>query len=107
MQSKIKHSLEEMKGQAEEVSALLKSFGHPKRLLVLCFLADRDHSVHQLEELCDIGQSQLSQFLKRMELEGLLSSHKEGRQVIYSISDERVRQLIGQLQNIFCRKAKA
>lgn len=94
--------IEELKSNIDQVAALFKSLSHPKRLLILCFLTNREYSVHELEELCNIGQSQLSQFLRRMELEGILESRKEGRNIFYSIKNEQALQLITSTQKIFC-----
>lgn len=94
--------LEEIKVRSEEVAGILKTIGHPKRLLILCMLADSKHTVQELEEACEVGQSQLSQFLKRMELEGLLKSTRDGRYVYYEISKDEIKELINSLQEIFC-----
>lgn len=94
--------IEQLKNNSEKVAEILKVLGHPKRLLILCFISQKKHTVQELEELCDIGQSQISQFLKRMELQGLINSTKEGRFVIYQITDPRVKELIHSLHGIFC-----
>lgn len=94
--------MEEIVKQSEQVAGILKTLGHPKRLLILCFLREGAKSVGQLEELCDIAQSQLSLFLKRMDNEGLIKNEREGNFIYYSIKDERVLKLINELNNIFC-----
>jgi len=99
--------IDELKKNSEEVADILKTIGHPKRLMILCFLCQAEHTVNELELLCEISQSQLSQFLKRMELEGLISSRKEGKFVKYKIENFKVAALINSLYGIFCgKKAK-
>lgn len=96
------NSIENMEVKSAEVAKILKTLGHPKRLLILCALADEEKVVSELEEVCGAGQSQVSQFLKRMENEGLLASRRDGNFVFYSIKDERIKALIQKLAEIFC-----
>lgn len=89
--------------KCEEVSGLLRSLSHPQRLMILGHLAKGERTVSELQELCGIQQSQLSQFLGRMKLEGLVSCQRKGRYQFYSAADPRVVELIGSIQKIFCK----
>jgi DNA-binding transcriptional ArsR family regulator len=93
---------EKMKMQCQEVSSIMKALAHPQRLMLMCHLAEGEKNVGELLELCDISQSQLSQFLNRMQRERLLKVRKEGNFVFYSISDKQVLKLIQSMQKIFC-----
>ena len=93
---------EEMESKSEEVANLLKTLGHPKRLLILCALMNTEKTVSELEEVCGAGQSQVSQFVKRMQNEGFLKNRKEVNFVYYSIKDLRIKKLIQQISKIFC-----
>jgi DNA-binding transcriptional ArsR family regulator len=97
-----KTMIEEMAEKSMEVASILKTLGHPKRLLILCTLSEGEKSVSDIEEVCQASQSQVSQFLKRMENEGLLYSQRNGNHIFYSIKDERILKLINNLSNIFC-----
>lgn len=88
--------------RADEVAHILKLLAHPKRLLLCCRLLTGPKSVGELEKDCTISQSQLSQFLGKMEDESLLSSEKKGQFVFYSIQDKRIKKLIQELEKIFC-----
>ena len=81
---------------------LLKAVSHPRRLMFLGHLAKGRKTVSELQELCNISQSQLSQFLIRMKLEGLVSCEREGRFQNYFISDVRIVQLMQAIQTIYC-----
>jgi DNA-binding transcriptional ArsR family regulator len=70
--------IEEMQEKSKEVADMLKTLGHPKRLLILCSLSEGEKSVSEIEEACQASQSQVSQFLKRMESERLLTQRREG-----------------------------
>lgn len=93
---------EKMKAQCSEVAAIMKALSHPQRLMLMCHMAEGEKNVSEMLELCDISQSQLSQFLNRMQREKLLKVRKEGNFVFYSISDKNVLKLIQSMQKIFC-----
>jgi ArsR family transcriptional regulator len=95
--------IKKMKSTCEDVSQLLRALGHPQRLMLLAYLTDGEKNVTELVDLCDISQSQLSQFLTRMKSEGLLTSRRDGVFQYYSIQDSRVVKLIKSLNDIFCR----
>jgi len=91
-----------IKNKSIEVATIMKHLGHPKKLIILCSLFDNSKSVGELTEICEIGQSQMSQFLKRMELEGLLASTRDGNHIYYQIIDERIKSVLNNLKTTFC-----
>ena len=94
--------LAQMTEQCEVTSQVLKSLAHPRRLQLLCFLSGGARTVTELQTVCGISQSQLSQFLQRMKSEGLVESRRESKFVYYSISDKKVHKLIRAVHKIFC-----
>lgn len=101
MKSQETTSVKKMKSNCESVAAMLKAMGHPKRLMLLCYLAHGEKTVGELEKLCEGSQSSMSQFLKLMKLEGMVASEKRGLFVYYRIFDPKVRLLIFSLHRIF------
>lgn len=93
---------DKLKENCELVSGILKTLSHPGRLMILCHLGTGEKTVSELEEYCGITQSQVSQFLKRMQYEKLVEHRKNGKFVYYKIQDEKVMSLINQMQAIFC-----
>lgn len=91
-----------MQEKCEEVSGILKHFAHPQRLLILCYLADKEHSVNAIQEAVGLSQSQTSQFLKRMQVEGLLGVRRDKNFSYYFIKNPDIKKLIKSLQKIFC-----
>ena len=85
-----------------QVSEILKTLGHPKRLLIICFLREGEKSVSEIEEFCQISQSQISNFLKRMMYENLLENRRDGNTIYYKIKDKKILALVQQLEKIFC-----
>lgn len=98
-----KLSVKKIKKSCEEVSRILKALSHPQRLLILGHLLTGEKTVGNLEEVCDLSQSQLSQFLSRMKLEGLIDCRKEGRYQYYFVADERLLHLMATIQKEYCK----
>ena len=88
--------------QCDRASHTLKLLAHPQRLMILCHLSEGPKSVGELQELCLISQSQISQFLGRMKSEGLVSPSRQGKYIYYQISDPQILRLIRALHKIFC-----
>ena len=89
--------------QAEEVGRVLTALANPRRLLILChLLQEGETSVSGLADISDLSQSALSQHLAMMRTEGLVRTRKAGLSVFYSIADDRITDLMGALEVIFC-----
>jgi DNA-binding transcriptional ArsR family regulator len=99
--------LSDMVEVAREASDFLKAMSHETRLLILCFLADGERSVSELEEHLSLKQSNVSQHLGRLRLDGLVKTRRDGQTVYYSIACDDVRQMLGILHEIFCERRLA
>ena len=95
-------SVMKMEKSCEDVSMLLKSMAHPRRLMILGHLLNGKKTVSELVELCEISQSQMSHFLMRLSYEGLVQHEKEGRFRVYSIADKRLKKLMEVIQKEYC-----
>ena len=71
-----------------------RTLGHPARIRVLELLAERDHAVHELLERIEIEPSNLSQQLAVLRRAGLVTQHRTGSEVVYSVSVPQVRDLL-------------
>src|SRR5690606_20188090 len=91
-----------MKEKCVEISSLLKHFSHPQRLLILCYLSGGEKQVSDIYEAVGLSQSQTSQFLKRMQNEGLLGLRREKNFSFYYIVNKDVIKLLKSMQKIFC-----
>lgn len=91
-----------MQENVQEASALLKSLANPSRLIVLCALVTREHTVGELEELTGLSQSAISQHLARLRDEQVVHTRRDAQRVFYSLSDARVQALLETLHGIFC-----
>ncbi len=89
---------------AQRASRFLKAISHEGRLLILCHLASGEKSVTELEELLAAKQAAVSQQLSRLRLEGLVTPRREGKVIYYSLTDDRPRQVIEVLYELFCQE---
>ncbi len=71
-----------------------RTLGHPARIRILELLSERDHAVHELLENIAITPSNLSQQLAVLRRASMVVSHREGGEVVYSVSVPEVRDLL-------------
>ena len=87
---------------AKEASDFLKALSHEGRLMILCYLADGEKSVTQLEELLSLRQPTVSQQLARLRMDGLVETRRDGKMIYYQLSGERTRRIIQVVYDLFC-----
>ena len=95
--------LEKMMKNAQKASNFLKAISHEGRLMILCHLASGEKSVTELEDLLSARQAAVSQQLSRLRLEGLVEPRRDGKAIYYSLTDDRPRQIIEVVYDLFCR----
>lgn len=101
--SKGEQSPAELREHASEAANLMKALGNEVRLLVLCTLAEGEHSVGELNQLVPLSQSALSQQLARLRREGLVTTRRESQTIYYSLAHGPAERLIRLLHDIYCR----
>ena len=94
---------EEMKKQAREASSVLKAIANETRLLILCSIIEDDFTVNQLSEITGTGQSAVSQHLKVLSEQNIVSSKRMGKKIIYKIVDSRVKAMLVLMHALFCK----
>lgn len=95
--------MEKMIRNAQTASNFLKAISHEGRLMILCHLASGEKSVAELEDLLSARQSAVSQQLTRLRLEGLVTPRREGKAIYYTLTDDRAKQIIEVVYDLFCR----
>ena len=95
--------MEKMMRNAMRASAFLRAISHEGRLMILCHLASGEKSVTELEDLLSARQAAVSQQLSRLRLEGLVTPRREGKAIYYRLTDDRPRQIIEIVYDLFCR----
>lgn len=90
--------------QARRVAELLGRLANENRLLILCALEDGPKTVGQIgEKAPSLTRPALSQYLHLLREGGLVHGEKQGQYVVYSLSDERLPQLLGTLRRLYCQ----
>jgi ArsR family transcriptional regulator, arsenate/arsenite/antimonite-responsive transcriptional repressor len=78
-----------------------RTLGDATRQQILELLMDRDLCVGDIVAAFKMSQPTISHHLNILKQFGLVSSHKEGKQVVYSINRERVVRCCGMLISRF------
>ena len=95
--------LSDLEAKADQVAAVLKALANPRRLLILCQLAEAGSaSVNTLAAAVGLSQSALSQHLSLMRDEGLVGFNRDGQTLNYRIADPRVGTLLDTLYTLYC-----
>jgi DNA-binding transcriptional ArsR family regulator len=94
---------EAMKAGADLASELLKALSNRYRLLILCRLADGEHSVGQLAEFLGIRDSTVSQHLALLRRDKIIAARRDGQTIWYRIESQPARDVVNTLYNNFCR----
>jgi len=84
-------------GQFAEVA---KGLGHGHRLEILELLAQGERSVEALAERAGLSVANASQHLRLMRRTGLLVSRRDGKRILYSLSDGSVLDLMAALRRV-------
>lgn len=78
----------------ERIAEILKTISHPVRLEVLEFLeGDKSFSVAELMEKTGVEQSLLSHHLTKMKDKGILKSKRDGKKILYSLTDNNITKI--------------
>ena len=88
----------------EAKAEFFRILGHPARIRILELLSEREHAVHELlerlPETIAIEASNLSQQLAVLRHADLVASRRENGEVIYSVADADVRDLLATARRI-------
>jgi len=74
----------------ERHAEFCKMFSNPKRLRILHLLKDGEYSVSEISEETDIAQPTVSQHLRKMRDQGVVTKRDAGLNNYYAIADERI-----------------
>lgn len=95
-------TMEDMLRQSSQAATFLKALSNENRLMILCYLLDKELSVTALNEKLPLSQSALSQHLALLRKDGLVTTRRESQTIFYSLGDARVKTLIQTLHGLFC-----
>lgn len=73
---------------------LLRALANPHRVAIVLALAERERCVHELVEELGVSQPLVSQHLRVLKAERLVTGHRRGREVAYELSDDHVAHIV-------------
>lgn len=94
-----------MRQHAGAAAQLLKALANEKRLMILCLLAEGEHSVSELNAKLDLSQSALSQHLAVLRSEGLVRARRDGQNIYYTLVPGPAAEVMRTLHAIYCGPA--
>lgn len=101
------HELRQRMASASAAYDFLKALANEQRLLILCLLADGEKSVTALVTTLQLRQSAVSQQLARLRGEGLVTTRRDGKMILYSLSPGKATtEVLNLLHKLFCAKEK-
>ncbi len=92
----------QMLDRATTTTQFLKSLSHPARLVLLCRLAEAPATVGEMEAMLGLSQAEVSKQLARLRADGLVTTQRDGRNVIYSVKDGSTVRIVRLLHSEFC-----
>lgn len=90
-----------MRESASSVVTILKSLANTDRLLILCHLAQEELNVSEIEEKTKVNQPTLSQQLTMLRKSNVVSTRRVGKQIYYSIKDEKLNVVLNTLYVLY------
>jgi DNA-binding transcriptional ArsR family regulator len=78
----------------EDLSQLMRLLGQPVRLQILLAIGDGEACVCHLEAALGERQAYISQQLMALREAGLVTSHRNGRNIFYRLKDHELLKLI-------------
>lgn len=86
---------------ASDMERILRIMSNRYRIMVICKLMEEEKCVTDLNEGLNITQSALSQHLSLLRSAGLVNTRRDKQTIYYSIKDEKLKDLMMALSNIF------
>ncbi len=83
-----------------QFAEVAKALGHGHRLEILELLAQRERSVEALAGCAGLSIANASQHLRLMRHAGLLASRRDGKHILYRLSDPAVLDLVAALHRV-------
>lgn len=94
-----------LRAHAAETASVLKVLANENRLLILCQLVDGPCNVRKLNQSVPfLSQSALSQHLARLREAGFVRCEPQGSNMVYSLSDPRVKEILTHLRDLYCTR---
>lgn len=94
--------MQEMIEKSEATAQQLKLIAHPCRLLVLCALVEGEKNVSELTSMANVSQTLMSNHLALLRKANIVDYKRDHRTLNYYLKDERMKQVLMTLHNVYC-----
>jgi DNA-binding transcriptional ArsR family regulator/YHS domain-containing protein len=85
---------------------LLKALAHPRRLEIIQLLRDQELSVTDIYEMLDLPQANISQHLMILRDAGVVTTQRDGKQIIYSLAHPKIIEASDALREVLVDQHK-
>ena len=92
----------QLEKRATEAAGLLEARANPRRLMILCELAQGERSVSELVPIVGLQQAALSQHLARLRTKGLVRTRRQAQMIFYRLASPAVIAIIETLAALYC-----
>ncbi|MBL8687318.1 MAG: helix-turn-helix transcriptional regulator [Alphaproteobacteria bacterium] len=93
-----------MNKNVDQASAFLSGLSNTHRLRILCLLIDGEKNVTQLIQATRMAQTSVSQHLRKLKEEKIVSFRREHRTLYYFISNQAAQEIMHILYQHYCQK---
>jgi ArsR family transcriptional regulator len=77
-----------------------KTLSNPKRLIILTALGEKEMTVGEFAELLDLPIANVSQHLKLLRDQNIVTTRKDGQKVYYALTDKRLIEACNLIREI-------
>jgi ArsR family transcriptional regulator, virulence genes transcriptional regulator len=95
-----------LRGSAARACVVLRALANEVRLMLVCQLAEGEKTVGQLQKSVGLSQSAVSQHLGLLRAHKLVSAHRNGKSVRYSLASGEAAAIIETLHDQFCHRSR-
>lgn len=78
----------------DAAATLLKALANPYRVRIVDLLATEEHCVHDLVEALNVEQPLVSQHLRKLRENGIITARRQGREMVYSLADDHIAHIV-------------
>ena len=84
----------------EQLATIARALGSAARLELLDFLAQGQRSVDELARVAGLSVANTSKHLQQLKSAGLVEARRDGKHILYRLSDERTLDAVGVLRTL-------
>ena len=100
MPQKTRQKLTSLAGMTDAAECL-RTLSHPHRLRMVQMLLQKEYTVGELAEACNIQSHMASEHLGKMRDRGLLDSERRGRNMYYTIAEPHLQDIMNCIEARF------